>query len=1238
MSSVFDDAIGWWHPGAYSGSGAVPDLSGNGNDLTVNGSTLHLAHWGDDYLRLPDVLNTSIRRGPGLNGGNVWKTPRETTDTFEMECRVAFGSVTGTMNRNFLLQGLFYTNYGLRLSNGKLQMRGVDSAVATITFTADDTLTTLGIEAEQPVSYRAVVYAAQTTTWSCDFYYRLFDSEPWTKIGATKTASAAVGYANQLNDDPILGSWDFDTTRMGREVEFYYAMIRVDGFETYRYDGWDSKPALVCTGTDGDVATIPLSLTTGTGFAIDAQVLVTLEDWTPGRALIGQWHLANTDNSWVVYINATGYLNISTSNDGLGGTAHASTNTISGGATAGSGGLIYGGRWWVRVVADNDANTVDMYLRHENDPVWRVVDEGLTLNEDILNDSSLPLSIGGENDDRTLPDGSFVHAAIVKTRDTATSNWVTKVDVDFRDASPGDTSFTARTGGTVTIAANATVEPLHKHHIPTNDHAFLQSDTGDVANQGASIPDADELDLISGVLDVIVDVSLDHQAGWECIAGKGGYDANGWTLWVTATNDVFLRANNNDFVTAALTHPENVRHQIRCTYDTRTGVVDYYDRLPGEDWTRIGGETDAANAGDLTASTDAFTMFRDGNNLNSVKGAMYRCMVRYSGTTSAGATNGFATVVDVDYRTMPPVGSFTEGAGRTVTIDSGASIEGGNSGTTPFYDEATGNTRDLMWVDRPMLVFDGAGDYLSLADDPDFDVNATDQLSAIVAYRTHKDVASARVVLGKTLDVNANGWNLFINTNNSANAIIEDAATNSALDVIAAPTDAAFLSTPRTMGLKLDNDTGGGIELIDNGTLSGSPTSLASVGDASNTDAFTIGANSAGGEAFAGEVLGAAVWTRELTDAELVEAHDQLTGADHTTHTKLEVAFDDDPLATAPTWTDISEKLRSWSMQRGRRDEFSTPSAATLVANLGNETAEWASWVSPYQPRPMRPVRLAVDYGGCRYWQFYGFVESWPVTFPAQNDSVVQLQAVDGFKMLAYHETAVTQTSAATGTRIGDYLDEASWPAGWRDLDAGQTTAPTHSPNCEAVLELCQETARSESGLFFIDRRGYATFHDKTHRTTNTHTLTVTDAHYQNVRMSYDDSQIWNEVTMTAVDGSSLSVQDATSITEYGKRTLKAFDLHAEDSAALTTQANYVLAQRKDPKLRVDQLTLTPWSDPAFLFPRMLSLEPSRPVMVRRDWPNDLLPLVQAVYVEGIRMGQAPGNTWTVVLELSPYI
>jgi hypothetical protein len=149
---------------------------------------------------------------------------------------------------------------------------------------------------------------------------------------------------------------------------------------------------------------------------------------------------------------------------------------------------------------------------------------------------------------------------------------------------------------------------------------------------------------------------------------------------------------------------------------------------------------------------------------------------------------------------------------------------------------------------------------------------------------------------------------------------------------------------------------------------------------------------------------------------------------------------------SAAVIVDVSNVVDSVSIKRGRNpqaDEFQT---GTLTLRIVDQNGDFnpQNPSSPYFGllNPMRKVSISATYAGSTYAMFSGFITSYTTTTPKNANDVVYttIQAVDA-QRLAQNAQISTVTGAIagdlSGTRINEILDQISWPASMRDVDAG---------------------------------------------------------------------------------------------------------------------------------------------------------------------------------------------------------
>jgi hypothetical protein len=320
-------------------------------------------------------------------------------------------------------------------------------------------------------------------------------------------------------------------------------------------------------------------------------------------------------------------------------------------------------------------------------------------------------------------------------------------------------------------------------------------------------------------------------------------------------------------------------------------------------------------------------------------------------------------------------------------------------------------------------------------------------------------------------------------------------------------------------------------------------------------------------------------------------------------------------LGTSVTQTvDVSSTVQRISVRRGRDRMFEQYSPGQAIIQFLDFSGDWNpdNAASPYygQILPMRQVKVTTEYLGTGYGIFTGFISSWDWTWADQaaDYAIVTITAIDAFRLLQLAEiTSVTgaNNKDLPGTRIGLILDEIDWPTDLRAIDTGDTELQNDPGTARQTLAACQNIEQSDLGAFFVDGDGYITYLSRVtlaQRASATATEfndDGTDIAYQNLDINLDETELANDVTFTRLGGAAQQVSDATSITEYGRRSYSADGLMMETNATALARAGSVLAYRKTPRLRVDSITLD-LSSVSNRIPAGLGLNIGDPIVVNR--------------------------------------
>lgn len=392
-----------------------------------------------------------------------------------------------------------------------------------------------------------------------------------------------------------------------------------------------------------------------------------------------------------------------------------------------------------------------------------------------------------------------------------------------------------------------------------------------------------------------------------------------------------------------------------------------------------------------------------------------------------------------------------------------------------------------------------------------------------------------------------------------------------------------------------------------------------------------------------------------------------------------EIAFVSNPMGSQ-TWTDVSAYVQEWSIKRGRQyelDRIEAGEATIILTNPGQLfDPEYAGGAYYETIWPMRRIRITASWheGGpmgpdYETILFTGFIESWQPSWPDKKNSVIEVKAVDGFKVLAQAKLNTSYSSEKIETRINNILDSISWstgnvwildsatnsqlgtstilgPAGDRLVDEGQSTLQAITLADVTSLQHLQDVVDSEMGMAFISGEGVFIFHGR-HRlyhppyTESQATFGDVDPYirYIDLEYAFDDGKIYNDVRVTRTGGIEQTASNAASQTKYLKRTLARNNMHMTTDTEAKDQADFLLAQYKDlidaasglPVMRIPQIAID-IGDNSPSWYNLLARDLGDRVTINRKAP---ISLSHDHRIEGISH-QIKGKVWTVTFQLSP--
>jgi len=318
----------------------------------------------------------------------------------------------------------------------------------------------------------------------------------------------------------------------------------------------------------------------------------------------------------------------------------------------------------------------------------------------------------------------------------------------------------------------------------------------------------------------------------------------------------------------------------------------------------------------------------------------------------------------------------------------------------------------------------------------------------------------------------------------------------------------------------------------------------------------------------------------------------------------------------ASTPVDVTSLLNTVNISRGRDRILDRHDAgsATIVLTDTAGTFDPDNGTYADEILPMRQLQITAEYSSTVYTLFSGFIEEWNYTYAVgETAAFITVTALDAFRLLNLSNISTVSgasTGDLTGTRIGEILDEISWPTTSRDFSAGQTTCQADTGATRDVLTACQTVTDTEFGAFFVKANGVLKFMDRdaviaAHaQTPDAYVDSGSGINYESVDFDVDDVVLANDVTVQRTGGTAQNVTDSTSIASFFQRNASRTGLIMQTDAEALNQAKTILAARKDPSLRIGGITIDAYDDVSAWVTAALTTEMFDPIKVTRTQPG----------------------------------
>jgi hypothetical protein len=350
---------------------------------------------------------------------------------------------------------------------------------------------------------------------------------------------------------------------------------------------------------------------------------------------------------------------------------------------------------------------------------------------------------------------------------------------------------------------------------------------------------------------------------------------------------------------------------------------------------------------------------------------------------------------------------------------------------------------------------------------------------------------------------------------------------------------------------------------------------------------------------------------------------------------------------------DVSNQVNLVQSRRGRNalsDEFQTGNLTLrIVDQNGDFNPENPS--GPYFEllTPMKKVQITATYSGVTYPIFSGFITSYVNTQPKDATEVAYttITAVDAQRLAQNAQISnVTGATAGdlSGTRVNQILDQISWPATMRDVDAGLTTLQADPGTNRTSLSALQTVANSEYGAVYVNASGSFVFQDRTVTVSsigNTPTLFADDGsgiYYANAVWKLDDTLVFNKSTVTRSGGTAQVATNQASIDKYFLHSYFLDNLLMQTDSVALDYARAYTASRAETSIRCDYVELDLYTanyNSGII--AALDLDFFDPITVITTQPGGST-LNKTLQIFGVAMNITPNSWKTTFTTLEPVI
>jgi hypothetical protein len=350
---------------------------------------------------------------------------------------------------------------------------------------------------------------------------------------------------------------------------------------------------------------------------------------------------------------------------------------------------------------------------------------------------------------------------------------------------------------------------------------------------------------------------------------------------------------------------------------------------------------------------------------------------------------------------------------------------------------------------------------------------------------------------------------------------------------------------------------------------------------------------------------------------------------------------------------DVSNVVDGITTTRGRNAQADVFQTGTLTLRIVDQNGDFnpQNASGPYYGllTPLRKVQITASYAGVEYPLFSGFITGYTTTTPKMATDVVYttITAVDAFRLFQNSQISTVTLAAAgdlPGERVNAILDEIAWPPSMREIQYGSTIFQSDPGNARTALAALQTATTSEYGALYINARGSVELHDRAFCIESQALPPVvfnddgSEITYYNAVWRLDDTQVYNQASITKIGGTAQLAQDDASIEEYFAHSYNQQNLVMNTDTDALNYARAYVASRKDTATRCDAVELDLYTDnynDGII--AALDLDFFDPVSVTTNQPGGST-LSQTLQIFGVQHRVTPNSWKTTFTTLEPII